>query len=155
MIWDKHHRIWSRTQTSCNVINSISPTEGGRGLGGLRSSPPSQGQVHRGAAEVDLDLQCFIKWTQFLIKSTKIGVFYQYGYIDITKNRDPWLLGIQIAWLSLNWILERSWVALYSVVCVSVRHRCHPTTLTAMLSLVSLEMESSALTLLAVVDPAM
>ena len=32
-----------------------------------------------------------------------------------------------IAWLSLNWILERSWVALYSVVCVSVRHRCHPT----------------------------
>ena len=35
---------------------SISPTEGGRGLGGLRSSPPSQGQVHRGAAEVDLDL---------------------------------------------------------------------------------------------------
>ena len=33
----------------------------------------------------------------------------------------------KIAWLSLNWILERSWVALYSVVCVSVRHRCHPT----------------------------
>ena len=31
----------------------------------------------------------FIKWTQFFIKSTKIGVFYQYGYIDITKNRDP------------------------------------------------------------------
>ena len=25
-----------------------------------------------------------------------------------------------IAWLSLNWILERSWVALYSVVCLSV-----------------------------------
>ena len=25
----------------------------------------------------------------FFIKSTKIGVFYQYGYIDITKNRDP------------------------------------------------------------------
>ena len=35
---------------------SISPTVGGCGLGGLRSSPPSQGQVHRGAAEVDLDL---------------------------------------------------------------------------------------------------
>ena len=68
---------------------SISPTEGGCGLGGLRSSPPSQGQVHRGAAEVDLDLRCFIKWTQFLIKSTKIGVFYQYGYIDITINRGP------------------------------------------------------------------
>ena len=33
----------------------------------------------------------FIKWTRFLIKSTKIGVFYQYGYIDITKNRGPWL----------------------------------------------------------------
>ena len=31
----------------------------------------------------------FIKWTQFFIKSTKIGVFYQYGYIDITINRDP------------------------------------------------------------------
>ena len=32
----------------------------------------------------------FIKWIQFFfIKSTKIGVFYQYGYIDITKNRDP------------------------------------------------------------------
>ena len=39
-----------------HFIFSISPTEGGRGLGGLRSSPPSQGQVHRGAAEVDLDL---------------------------------------------------------------------------------------------------
>ena len=32
-----------------------------------------------------------IKWTQFFIKSTKIGVFYQYGYTDITKNRDPWI----------------------------------------------------------------
>ena len=38
------------------LIFSISPTVGGCGLGGLRSSPPSQGQVHRGAAEVDLDL---------------------------------------------------------------------------------------------------
>ena len=35
---------------------SISPTVGGCELGGLRSSSPSQGQVHRGAAEVDLDL---------------------------------------------------------------------------------------------------
>ena len=25
----------------------------------------------------------------FFIKSTKIGVFYHYGYTDITKNRDP------------------------------------------------------------------
>ena len=36
-----------------------------------------------------------------------------------------------IAWLSLCFILERSWVALYSDVCQSVsqsvRHRCHPT----------------------------
>ena len=45
----------------CRLVNyisitSISPTVGGCGLGGLRSSPPSQGQVHRGAAEVDLDL---------------------------------------------------------------------------------------------------
>ena len=36
-----------------------------------------------------------------------------------------------IAWLSLNFILETSWVALYSDVCQSVsqsvRHRCHPT----------------------------
>ena len=24
-----------------------------------------------------------------VFKITKIGVFYQYGYIDITKNRDP------------------------------------------------------------------
>ena len=37
-------------------ILGISPTAGGCGLGGLRSSPPSQGQVQRGAAEVDLDL---------------------------------------------------------------------------------------------------
>ena len=35
---------------------SISPTVGGCELGGLRSSSPSQGQVHRGAAEVDLDV---------------------------------------------------------------------------------------------------
>ena len=35
---------------------SISPTVGGCELGGLRSSSPSQGQVHQGAAEVDLDL---------------------------------------------------------------------------------------------------
>ena len=35
---------------------SISPTVGGCELGGLRSSSPSQGQVHRGAAEVNLDL---------------------------------------------------------------------------------------------------
>ena len=26
----------------------------------------------------------------FFIKSTKIGVFYQYGYTDITTFRDPW-----------------------------------------------------------------
>ena len=31
----------------------------------------------------------FIKWTQFFIKSTKIGVFYQYEYTDITTFRDP------------------------------------------------------------------
>ena len=31
----------------------------------------------------------FIKWTQFYIKSTKIGVFYRYGYTDITTFRDP------------------------------------------------------------------
>ena len=37
-------------------ISSISPTVGGCELGGLRSSSPSQGQVHRGAAEVNLDL---------------------------------------------------------------------------------------------------
>ena len=35
---------------------SISPTVGGCELGGLRSSSPSQGQVLRGAAEVNLDL---------------------------------------------------------------------------------------------------
>ena len=46
---------------------------------------------------------------------------------------EPWIdIGRQnIAWLSLNWILERSWVALSSIVCQSVsqsvRHRCHPT----------------------------
>ena len=39
-----------------NCIFSISPSVGGCGLGGLRSGPPSQGQVQRGAAEVDLDL---------------------------------------------------------------------------------------------------
>ena len=33
----------------------------------------------------------------------------------------------QIAWLSLNFILSTSWVALYSVVCLWVRHRCHTT----------------------------
>ena len=26
------------------------------------------------------------------MKSTKIGVLYQYGYTDITKNRDPYLV---------------------------------------------------------------
>ena len=31
----------------------------------------------------------FIKLTQFFIKSTKIGVFYRYGYTDITTFRDP------------------------------------------------------------------
>ena len=41
----------------CKLANgSISPTVGGCELGGLRSSSPSQGQVHRGAAEVNLDL---------------------------------------------------------------------------------------------------
>ena len=35
-------------------------------------------------------LSFFIKWTQFFIKSTKMGVFYQHEYIDITKKRDPW-----------------------------------------------------------------
>ena len=39
-----------------NLDFSISPTVGGCELGGLRSSSPSQGQVHRGAAEVNLDL---------------------------------------------------------------------------------------------------
>ena len=34
---------------------------------------------------------------------------------------------LKIAWLSLCFILETSWVALYSVVCEYVRHRCHPT----------------------------
>ena len=39
------------------IVNfSIRPTVGGCELGGLRSSSPSQGQVHRGAAEVNLDL---------------------------------------------------------------------------------------------------
>ena len=28
----------------------------------------------------------------FFIKSAKIGVFYQYGYTDIRKNRDSWML---------------------------------------------------------------
>ena len=38
--------------------------------------------------------------------------------------RNPvWIL----AWLSLCFILERSWVALYSDVCQCVRHRCHLT----------------------------
>ena len=32
-----------------------------------------------------------------------------------------------IAWLSLCFILETSWVALYPVVCQCVRHRCHLT----------------------------
>ena len=46
----------------------------------------------------------FIKWTQFFIKSTKIVVFYQYGYIDITKNRDPWLVnhGLSIPFFLLQ-----------------------------------------------------
>ena len=39
-----------------SLVVSISPTVGGCELGGLRSSSPSQGQVHRGAAEVNLDL---------------------------------------------------------------------------------------------------
>ena len=34
-------------------------------------------------------MRCFIKWTQFFIKSTKIGVINQYGYSDITTFRDP------------------------------------------------------------------
>ena len=37
-------------------------------------------------------LSFFIKWTQFFIKSTKIGVFYRYGYTDITTFRDSWYL---------------------------------------------------------------
>ena len=45
---------WPQTWAQCN--SSISPTVGGCELGGLRSSSPSQGQVHRGASEVDLDL---------------------------------------------------------------------------------------------------
>ena len=42
-----------------------------------------------------------------------------------------YLLYLLIAWLSLNFILYTSWVALSSIVCQSVsqsvRHRCHPT----------------------------
>ena len=33
----------------------------------------------------------FIKWTHFFfIKSTKIRIFYQYGYMEITTFCDPW-----------------------------------------------------------------
>ena len=45
----------SQQQQELNWNSSISPTVGGCGLCGLRSSPPSQGQVQRGRAEVDLD----------------------------------------------------------------------------------------------------
>ena len=31
----------------------------------------------------------FIKWTHFFIKSTKIGIFYRYGYNEITTFWDP------------------------------------------------------------------
>ena len=44
------------TQKLIRDIFSISSTVGECGLGGLRSSSPSQGQVHLGAAEVNLDL---------------------------------------------------------------------------------------------------
>ena len=37
------------------------------------------------------------------------------------------MINLSIAWLSLCFILERSWGALFSVVCESVWHRCHPT----------------------------
>ena len=32
------------------------------------------------------------------MKSTKSGVFYQYGYIDITKNRDPCVSQPKLTW---------------------------------------------------------
>ena len=58
----------------------------------------------------------------------KLG-WAEHSTLNIAKT--SWSLVSQlIAWLSLCFILERSWVALYSDVCQSVqcvRHRCHPT----------------------------
>ena len=49
----------------------------------------------------------------FFIKSTKIGVFYQYGYTDITTFRDPCGEDAlrETAWLSLLPILwQNKWL---------------------------------------------
>ena len=56
---------------------------------------------------------------QLVCKKKLIWKRYMYKR-EITKSN-------KIAWLSLCFILERSWVALYSDVCQCVRHRCHPT----------------------------
>ena len=47
---------WIQNQIMQILLTSISPAVGGCGLGRLLSSPPSQGQVQWGRAEVDLDL---------------------------------------------------------------------------------------------------
>ena len=49
------------------------------------------------------------------------------SYYERTMTYVFWPAWTEIAWLSLCFILETSWVALYSDVCVSVRHRCHLT----------------------------
>ena len=74
----------------------------------------------------DLTLRTLSSW----LERRKIPLF-SWNRDDGWQNKrelsaDHYIAAL-IAWLSLNWILERSWVALYSVVCVSVRHRCHPT----------------------------
>ena len=56
---------------------------------------------------------------QLVCKKKLIWKRYMYKR-EITKSN-------KIAWLSLCFILERSWVALYSDVCQCVRHRCHLT----------------------------
>ena len=68
-------------------------------------------------------VQCIFQSTFRRLMRRWPTVFYAYFV-----NRMPVCLCIfRIAWLSLNFILETSWVALYSVVCLSVRDRWHPT----------------------------
>ena len=49
------------------------------------------------------------------------------SHVKVIWNWTSSSFNSNIALLSLCFTLETSWVALYSVVCEYVRHRCHPT----------------------------
>ena len=80
--------------------------------------PPSKGEK----ANVPLLQKCNLVIS--ILPGTPTS-FHAFATVNIFHSSEQdWQI---IAWLSLNFRLKTSWVALYSVVCECVRHRCHQT----------------------------